>query len=147
MIEKIKSLNGYILKPDGGVDIGILILRVFTGFLMLQNHGLSKITSGIDRWERLGHALTDMIGIDSFHIFFGFLASLAESLGAILISIGLFTRVSSFLLFFTMMIACLKHFFKGDFSELAFVYAVICIVFIITGSGRYGLDYYFFRRG
>ena len=132
MIEKIKSLTGYILKPDGGVDIGILILRVFTGFFMFQYHGLSKITSGTARWERLGHALTDMIGIDSFHVFFGFLASLAESLGAILISIGLFTRVSSFLLFFTMMIACLKHFFKGDFSELAFVYAVICIVFIIT---------------
>ena len=147
MIEKIKSLTGYILKPDGGVDIGLLTLRVFTGFLMLQNHGLSKITAGTDRWERLGHALTDIIGIDSFHVFFGFLASLAESLGAILISIGLFTRVSSFLLFFTMMIACLKHFFKGDFSELAFVYAVICIVFIITGSGKYGLDYYFFRKG
>ena len=146
MIEKIKSLTGYILKPDGGVDIGILILRVFTGFFMFQYHGLSKITSGTARWERLGHALTDMIGIDSFQVFFGFLASLAESFGAILISIGLFTRVSSFLLFFTMMIACLKHFFKGDFSELAFVYAVICIVFIITGSGKYGLDYYFFRR-
>ena len=146
MIEKVKSLVGNILKPDGSVDIGILILRVLTGVLMLQNHGLSKITSGTARWERLGHALTDMIGIDSFHVFFGFLASLAESLGAILISIGLFTRVSSFLLFFTMMIASLKHFFKGDFSELAIVYAVICVVFIISGSGKYGLDYYFFRR-
>ena len=146
MIEKIKNLIGNILKPDGSVDIGILTLRVFTGFLMLQYHGLSKITSGTARWERLGHALTDIIGIDSFHVLFGFLASLAESLGAILISIGLFTRVSSFLLFFTMMIASLKHFLKGDFSELAFVYAVICIVFIISGSGKYGLDYYFFRR-
>ena len=146
MIEKIKSIIGNILRPDGGVDIGIFILRVFSGFLMFQNHGLSKITSGTARWEKLGHAFTDMIGIDSFHVFFGFMASLAESLGAILISIGLFTRVSSFLLFFTMMIASLKHFFKGDFSELAFVYAVICIVFIISGSGKYGLDYYFFRK-
>ena len=146
MIEKIKNLIGTLLKPDGNVDIGIFILRIFTGYLMLQNHGLSKITSGTARWEKLGHALTDMIGIDSFHVFFGFLASLAESMGAILISIGLFTRASSFLLFFTMMVASLKHFFKGDFSELAFIYAVICIVFIFTGSGKYGLDYYFFRR-
>ena len=146
MVEKIKNLIGIVLKPDGSVDIGIFILRIFTGYLMLKNHGLSKITSGTARWEKLGHALTDMIGIDSFHVFFGFLASLAESMGAILISIGLFTRVSSFLLFFTMMVASLKHFLKGDFSELAFIYAVICIVFIITGSGKYGLDYYFFRR-
>ena len=146
MVEKIKNLIGIVLKPDGSVDIGIFILRIFTGYLMLKNHGLSKITSGTARWEKLGHALTDMIGIDSFHVFFGFLASLAESMGAILISIGLFTRVSSFLLFFTMMVASLKHFLKGDFSELAFIYAVICIVFIITGSGKYGLDYHFFRR-
>ena len=146
MIEKIKNLIGTVLKPDGSVDGGIFILRIFTGYLMLQNHGLSKITSGTARWEKLGHALTDMIGIDSFHVFFGFLASLAESIGAILIAIGLFTRVSSFLLFFTMMIASLKHFFKGDFSELAFIYAIICIVFVITGSGKYGLDYIFFKR-
>ena len=72
MIEKIKNQIGNILNPDGSVDIGILILRVFTGVLMLQNHGLSKITSGTARWERLGHAFTDMIGIDSFHVFFGF---------------------------------------------------------------------------
>ncbi len=146
MIEKIKNLIGTVLKPDGSVDVGLSILRIFTGYLMFQNHGLSKIISGASRWEKLGHALTDMIGIDSFHVFFGFLASLAESIGAILIAIGLFTRVSSFLLFFTMMIASLKHFFKGDFSELAFIYAIICIVFVITGSGKYGLDYIFFKR-
>jgi len=45
-----------------------------------------------------------------------------------------------------MMVASLKHFFKGDFSELAFIYAIICIVFVITGSGKYGLDYIFFKR-
>ena len=45
MIEKIKNLTGTILKPDGSSDGGIFILRIFTGYLMLQNHGLSKITS------------------------------------------------------------------------------------------------------
>ena len=39
MIEKIKSIIGNILRPDGGIDIGIFILRVFSGFLMFQNHG------------------------------------------------------------------------------------------------------------
>ena len=69
---------------------------------MFFGHGLSKLTAGTARWEKLGHALTDLIGLDSFHIFFGFLASLSESIGALLVAFGLVTRFSSFFLFFTM---------------------------------------------
>ncbi len=133
-------------RSHGDIDIGILILRITTGFLMFFNHGLGKITAGTERWERLGHALTDIIGIDAFHVFFGFMASLAESLGAILIAFGLFTRISSFLLFFTMAIASLKHFIKDDFSELALVYALLCIVIMIIGPGKYSADRYLFNK-
>jgi len=142
-------MKNYLIKmisSSGDNDLGLLILRIVTGILMFYNHGLGKITSGTVRWERLGHALTDLIGIDILHVFFGFMASFAESIGAIMILIGLFTRMSSFLLFFTMMIASLKHIIDGEFSELAFIYAAISLVLMLTGSGKHGADYFINKK-
>ena len=146
MLIKIKNLIGIILNPSGSIDIGLLILRIFTGYLMFTYHGFSKITAGPERWEGLGRALTNLLGVDSFHVFFGFLASLSESFGSLLIALGFFTRISSFFLFFTMTIATFKKVFTGGSFELAFVYGIICFVLIIAGSGKYSLDYYFFRK-
>ena len=145
MLTKIKNLLGIILNPSGSFDVGLLVLRIFTGYLMFTYHGYSKITAGPERWEGLGRALTNLLGVDSFQVFFGFLASLSESFGSVLIALGFFTRISSFFLFFTMTIATLKKVFLGGAFELALIYGIICFVLIITGSGKYSLDYYFFR--
>ena len=144
MLNNIKeNVSNYLLiimNLKHSSDIGILILRVFPGFAMFLNHGMSKISAGTAKWERLGNALTDLIGFESLKIFFGFMASYAESLGALFIMVGLLTRVSSFLLFFTMIVASLKHYFEGEFSELAFVYGCICFALIISGPGKYSVD-------
>ena len=134
-----------VLSASGNTDIGILVLRS-TGLLMFFNHGMGKITAGGQKWDRLGHALTDLIGLDFLAIFFGFMASFAESIGALFIVIGLFTRVSSFLLFFTMGVASFKHLMESDFSELAFVYALISIVIMITGAGKHSADYHIIQK-
>ncbi len=138
-----KKISNYILiiiSLKHYSDIGILILRLFPGVVMFLNHGLNKISAGIAKWERLGGALTDLIGFESLKIFFGFMASYAESIGALFIMFGLLTRFSSFLLFFTMMVASLKHYFEGEFSELAFIYGCIYFALIISGPGKYSVD-------
>ena len=138
-----KKISNYILiiiSLKHYSDIGILILRIFPGVVMFLNHGLNKISAGIAKWERLGGALTDLIGFESLKIFFGFMASYAESIGALFIMFGLLTRFSSFLLFFTMMVASLKHYFEGEFSELAFIYGCIYFALIISGPGKYSVD-------
>ena len=81
-----------------------------------------------------------MIGFESLKVFFGFMASFAESIGAIFIMVGFLTRFSSSLLFFTMMVASLKHYLEGDFSELALIYALICFTLMISGSCKYSVD-------
>ena len=146
MLIKMKNLIGIILSPAGNVHIGLLILRIFTGYLMFTYHGLNKIFAGPERWEGLGRSFTNLIGVDSFHIFFGFLASLSESIGSVFIAIGFFTRISSFFLFFTMVIATLKKVFSGGSFELALVYGIICLGLTIAGAGKYSLDYYLFRN-
>ena len=138
-----KKISNYILiiiSLKHYSDIGLLILRIFPGVVMFLNHGLNKISAGIAKWERLGVALTDLIGFESLKIFFGFMASYAESIGALFIMLGLLTRFSSFLLFFTMMVASLKHYFEGEFSELAFIYGCIYFALIISGPGKYSVD-------
>ena len=105
-----------------------------------------KISSGTDRWNRLGHALTDIIGLEFLSVFFGFMASFAESIGALFIVLGFLTRPCSFLLLFTMVVASFKHINDGDFSELAFIYALISLVIMINGDGKYSIDKYLFNR-
>ena len=89
MLNKLKkNILNYLLilmRLGNSPDIGILILRVFSGATMLMNHGIYKISAGTIKWERLGSALTDLIGFESLKIFFGFMASFAESIGAIFI--------------------------------------------------------------
>ena len=38
--------------------------------MMIYNHGWSKITAGYEKWERLGTALTDFIGLEYLNVFF-----------------------------------------------------------------------------
>ena len=33
------------------VNVGLLLLRVFSGYLIRVNHGFGKITAGSGRWE------------------------------------------------------------------------------------------------
>tara|TARA_B110000014_G_C20096884_1_gene575062 strand:+ start:556 stop:993 length:438 start_codon:yes stop_codon:yes gene_type:complete len=142
-------INKFLVKVidiKGDFDLGILILRALTGLIMFLNHGIGKITSGVARWDRLGHALTDLIGFEFTSVIFGFMASFSESVGALLIVAGLFTRVSSLLLFSTMVVASLKHIMEGDFSELAFIYALVSMVIMITGPGRHSADYHLGKK-
>lgn len=127
-------------------DIGLVLLRVVSGLLMFFNHGLEKISSGTDRWNKLGRALTDIIGLEFLSVFFGFMASFAESIGALFIVLGFLTRPSSFLLLFTMIVASMYHIIDGDFSELALVYALISLVIMINGPGKFSIDKYLFDR-
>ncbi len=121
-------------------DLGLLIIRVTFGGLMYLNHGHGKLLGGIDRWYGLGGALTNMIGLDFLRTFFGLMASLSESVFSLFIVAGLLTRISSSLLGFTMVIASLRHIFKGDFPEMAILYLVFCILMIVSGPGEYSLD-------
>ena len=47
------------------INVGLLLLRVFSGYLILVNHGYGKITAGPSRWEKLGGAM-ERLGIDFF---------------------------------------------------------------------------------
>ncbi len=123
-------------------DITSLFTRITTGFLMFYFHGFGKIMSGYTRWEKLGRTITDLIGIDSLAIPLGLMASLSESIFAIFIIIGFYTRASTFLLGFTMMVAFNKHLFSDGFKsgEMALLYLILCIIVYLLGPGKFSID-------
>ena len=126
--------------------IGMLILRVGFGIGFIYFHGWGKITGGVERWKNLGGAM-DHIGIHFGHTFFGFMAALSETLGALLFASGLFFSPSCYFLAFTMAMASLSHFVSGEGSPGN----ALKNFFLFTGlsfmdPGKYSLDYWFFRK-
>ena len=128
--------------PKNTYDFTSLITRISTGTLMFYLHGLGKITSGYNRWERLGKTITDIIGIDSMAIPLGLMASISESILAIFILIGFYTRTSTFFLGFTMIVAFSKHLLSEGLKsgEMALLYLILCIIIFLLGPGRYSID-------
>ena len=123
---------------------GLLLLRIIGGSMMVYNHGWGKITAGPEKWDRLGHALTDIIGFEFLSIFFGFMAAFSESVCALLIVIGLFTLPATILLLFTMFIALINHVIDGEMPELAIMYFAVTLALILIGSGKFSLDHKYF---
>ncbi len=125
------------------VNVGLLLLRVFSGYLILVNHGYGKITADPGRWEKLGGAM-ESFGIDFFPTFWGFMASFAESFCGLFLVLGIFTIPASFLLSVTMFVAAYGHVIDGENAEKAFVFGAIFLAVMIMGPGKYSLDRKFF---
>ena len=124
------------------INIALLILRVGFAFSVAYAHGYGKITSGPEKWEKLGGSMED-IGISFAPVFWGFMAAFAEFFGAIMIGVGFCTRLGAFLLGFTMLVAFYGHIHGGDgFGDAShsFDLMMISIFFLITGAGKYSLD-------
>ena len=124
-------------------DSGMLLLRLFSGYLMIVNHGYGKITAGPAQWEKLGGAM-EPFGIYFFSTFWGFMASLSESVCAVLLIIGLFTLPASFLLSITMFVAAYGHIIDGENAEKAFLFGAIFLCIMIIGPGKYSFDRKYF---
>jgi len=140
-----KTLN-YIIRPMSYgrfADAGLLFLRVGPAFIMAYTHGLDKLTHfgeySKDFYNFLGLGNTISLGLVVF----------AEFLCGLLIVLGLWTRMATIPLIITMMVIVFdvnagKEIYK---FETPLLYMMIFVVLMITGAGKYSLDYKFFFRG
>ena len=145
-MSRIKLIVNNLYPKDLYVSYSLLILRVLASVMMIINHGWNKILAGQEKWNRLGTALTDFIGIDFMSVFFGFMAAFSESIGMVMVIFGIFTRPAAFLLLFTMFVASMNHLVDGEFPELAIMYLIVMLVLLISGPGKFSLDYKFFSQ-
>ncbi|MBD3617372.1 MAG: DoxX family protein [Gracilimonas sp.] len=124
-------------------EAGLLFFRVGVGIDFLLLHGWNKLAGGPERWARLGTAMPgfDMEGI---YLFWGLMAALTETLGAVLFAFGLLYRPVSALLGITMIVAVIAHVSEGDpwgASSHALKMAVVFFGLMMAGPGKYSLDH------
>ncbi len=129
--------------PANSTEIGFLLLRVAMGGMLFYFHGYDKLKAAIgylfrgQEWGFVG-----FVGSLGFPLpsFFAVCAALAESIGGLLLAVGLFTRYSSIFVCFTMLVAVYHHSRTDGRIEGAAVYAVAALFFFFAGSGKYALD-------
>jgi len=123
-------------------DVGLLVLRVGLGLMMAAAHGFGKITAGPDGWTELGNAV-GALGIPVFlPVFWGFMAAVAEFVGALLVTVGFVTRPAALLLVLNMSVAATAH-ISGAIDggpELALVYGIVFLSLLFVGPGAYSID-------
>lgn len=121
-------------------DYGLLIIRIGIG-AMFMLHGYPKIMGGTEMWSQIGASMGN-IGIHFAPIFWGFMASLAEFAGGLCLIIGFLFRPALAMLIFTMFIAALMHYMKGDGlmgASHAIESAIVFLGLFISGPGKYAL--------
>lgn len=122
------------------IDLGLLIARIGLAGGMIYYHGWAKLMGGPERWEGLGGAMS-RFGIEFWPTFWGFAASFAESIGALMIVAGILFAPASILLAITMFVAFVGHIVSGQGTPgHAFKNMLIAVAFLFTGPGRYSVD-------
>ncbi|QDW27181.1 DoxX family protein [Pedobacter sp. KBS0701] len=122
-------------------NTGLLLIRIGLGIMFII-HGFPKLAGGPNGWTGLGGSMK-VIGIDFLPVFWGFMAAATETFGGFLLIVGLFFRPALILLIFTMIIAALVHFGKGDGlggASHAIELAIVFFGLIFIGPGKYSVD-------
>lgn len=125
--------------PSKYNDYGLLILRLVMGLSMFYGHGLGK-------WERLFGTeeikFADPFGLGPV-ISLG-LAVFAEVICALLVSMGLFTRLSTIPLIITMATAFFTAHLDDPFGrqEKVILFGFAFLAIFLMGPGKYSLDNY-----
>ena len=125
------------MKANFGIRLGLFILRVVAGGTMMIAHGLPKLMS----FEQKKNMFPDPIGLGSQ---FSLVCAIgAEFACALLLVLGVATRLVSIPLLFTMLVAFLIVHSADPFSnkELAFLYATCFLTLSLTGGGMFSLGH------
>jgi putative oxidoreductase len=122
-------------------DLGLLLLRATFGLYMALGHGWGKIVGGPEQWAGLGGTM-EIFGLGFAPTFWGFMAAVAEFVGALLIALGLLTRPAALLLTINMGVAATAHMtgtIEGS-PEMALLYGFVFLSLVLVGPGKYSVD-------
>ncbi|MFP9112695.1 DoxX family protein [Flavobacterium sp. RHBU_3] len=127
--------------PPLDTDLGVLLLRLFFGGMFIY-FGWGKI----ENYNMILPQFGDIIGIGSKLSFN--LVIFGEFVCGILITLGLFTRLSVIPSFITMVVAFFVAHANDAFADKipAFSYLILSVIIFINGSGKYSVDALIFNR-
>jgi len=155
----LQGLTNPILMPAWWQDLLLLIPRLVCGYLLTSNFGAAKF--GLP-WSPADNNLgffevafwfpndvAEYGGIfKMFPVFFAWMGAFSEAAGGIFLLLGLQTRIFSFLILCTMLVAIfMQHMGNGAWNILPAVgFAWVSLYTVIIGSGRFGIDYLNYKK-
>ncbi len=150
----LKRLTTPIQMPAWWQDLVLLIPRLVCGFLLTSTFGAAKFglpwsppDNNLGLFEVAFWFPNDVAeygGIfKMFPVFFAWMGAFSEAIGGIFLLLGLQTRVFSFLILCTMLVAAfLQQLGNGAWNMLpAIGFGWVSLYSLVMGSGRFGIDY------
>lgn len=143
-----------IVQKQWFADLVFAVIRFITGMILALQFGASKFGmpwtekgQNLDLFEVAAWFPKDVAeygGIfAAFPIFFAWMGAFSEAVGGILFAFGIKTRIASFLIICTMLVAIfMQKWGQGTWAILpAMSFLWIAIYNLFLGSGRFGIDY------
>jgi putative oxidoreductase len=148
------KLSQPILLKHWAQDLFLALPRIIGGYLLAFDFGASKfgmpwspVDTNLGLFEVAFWFPNDVAeygGIFAIApVFFAWMGAFAEAVGGLFLLFGLQTRIASFLIVFTMLVAIfMQQINNGLWNCLAAMgFLWVGMFYLILGSGRFGIDY------
>lgn len=150
----LKKLITPIVQPIWFADLMFTTIRIVCGIALSVSFGSDKFgvpwtaeSQNLNLFEVSAWFPEDVAqygGIFAIApVFFAWMGAFSEAVGGIFLAIGLKTRVASFLIMCTMLVAIFCQKINGPLWNMlpAMSFLWVSIYNLFLGSGRFGLDY------
>jgi putative oxidoreductase len=132
------------LRPAGGIDAGLFVLRVWAGLLLFTQHGLVKLM----HFSQMSSHFPNPIHIGPLPSLL--FATLSDAICSLLVAFGILTRYAALIVVINLATAfTLVHHMKlsgpGN-GEVPLLFLGAFLTLLITGGGRYSVDAGLFGR-
>lgn len=150
----LKQITNPIIMPHWSLDFLLAIPRIVCGYLLTVEFGSPKFglpwsppDNGLQLFEVAFWFPQDVAAYGGIFavapVFFAWMGALSEAVGGILLVLGIQTRIASFLIICTMLVAIfMQQINNGMWNCLpAMGFLWIGIFYMVIGSGRFGIDF------
>lgn len=159
ILKLLRTIINPVLQKHWTGDVLLTIPRVICGLLLTASFGSDKFGLPWSSTDNLGFFevaawfpkdVAEYGGIFAFApVFFAWMGAFSEAVGGLFLMLGLKTRVASFLIMCTMLVAIFfQKWNQGLWSMLpAMGFLWVAMYHLYLGSGRFGIDYLISKKG
>ena len=150
----LKLIITPVIQKHWSADVLLAVPRIFCGFVLTTMFGADKFgmpwtakSQNLDFFEVAAWFPQDVSEYGGLFamapIFFAWMGAFSEAVGGLFLMLGLKTRIASFLIMCTMLVAIFFQKIDGPLWSMlpALGFLWVAIYNLVLGSGRFGLDY------